>query len=79
MFDRTPLEERLVMLVYVTGKPHHIQVLRGTENLTRSFSHPFNWGGEVVSFSRDVVESMLLPTVKISKDWWSPTHRKVLT
>ena len=45
--------------------------------MSRSFYHRLQWDSEVLAFTWDDMEGMLLPTVHIKENWWSPTQQQV--
>ena len=73
------LKERLALVVVVAGQPRHIRVLWGIERLPVSFTNSSSTDGQTVTFSRDMVEGTLPPTVKINHTWWELTQQPVVS
>ena len=47
------------------------------ERLACTFSNLWVWDGKVVAFTRDVVDTVLLPTVLIKEDWLDHQYWKI--
>ena len=72
-----PVKERPELIFCVSGAYRQIRFLWGVKKLARSFSNPASWEGQVVAFSRDVVEGMLPPMVLVEKTWWELLNKQV--
>ena len=66
-------------IVLVKGPPHHIRVIWGVEKIPVSFTKATNIDRHIVNFSQDLVEDILLPTIKIPQECWMLHDRLIVS